>query len=559
MRQLKRIFFIIVSLLLIVLCSIFVSCGDSDKNKEELEEIESIFEHLASESELDSNKETDSETQTDTETNTETEEQTVIGEHLYVVIPKDASAKLVAKVQELVDGLIEKTDLLVTLKYDYAFASSPSGTCEILVGNTNRLESQNISTLLKQDDYSCRWDTGKLVICGGSDDSTIEAVQKFIDDVLPNVTKYLLMDNDGGFEKNEQIGQTENNTDSESSIETAIGIESSKETETVPKMSTINGYGVNEFSIVYNGANKFDEKLMAEIVCEFIKARSGYLLDVISTDDLTSKVGKTITLSVDESAMSGIESADGSITLKGANAYTLSIVVSRFIESIDENTKSGIMTLNFDKKLNISKASSKFELMTYFVKKLGDATSLIELLDVLTLEKKDAYVIANVDEKLTLNISRNLPENYAIYETPSFKRNIIVVYNVNLIKNITSKVNEHSLDVKFELFDGETIKYRYFVSVDSNVAESLSDESMEKTICFFEGKTDSVEFLGLRPIIYGSATLDNKTVNYGLIIGDFVREDQDSLITKNTDKRLSCSARIFINISDRLLELNDSL
>ena len=571
MRHFKIVFFIIISLLLVALCSVFVSCGDSDKNKEELEEIESIFEHLANESELDGEKETESETQTETETETETEEQTVIGQRLYVVIPKTASAKLVAEAQELVDGLIEKSGLLVTLKYDYAFASAPAGTCEILIGDTNRLESQNASTVLKQDDYVCRWDTGKLVICGGSDDATAEAVGRFIDDVLPNVTKYLLMENEGGFAKDDKIVQTESNADTESLLENSSETESSKETEsakesefeqnieTVPKRSTINGYGVNEFSIVYDSENKFNEEWMAEIVGAFIKVNSGYLLDVISSDDLTSSTGRTITLLIDDSVASGIESADGNIILKGANAYTLSIVVSEFIESIRENTKSGVMTLNFDKKLNISKGSSKIELMTYFVKKLGDANTLIDLLDALTVEKEDVYVIANVDEKLRLNISRNLPDNYAIYETVGFKRNMIIVYNVKSVKTITSKANERSLDVEFELFDGETVKYHYFLSIDSQVAESLRDGSMTKTICFFEEKIENLDILDLRPIIYGNAILDNKTSNYGLMIGDFLLEHQNSLITKNTSEKLSCSAKIFINVCDELIELNNSL
>ena len=178
--RLFKISFIILIVLSCVL--LIISCGKSDKNKEELEEIESIFEHIAKESEL---------ANTETETETQTETQTDVGEHLYVVIPERSSSALSTKAQELVDGLAEQTGLLVTLKYDNVHESSPTGTCEILIGNTNRLESQNAAVLLKENEYLCRWDTGKIVICGGGDEASVDSLERFIVEVLPGATRYL--------------------------------------------------------------------------------------------------------------------------------------------------------------------------------------------------------------------------------------------------------------------------------------------------------------------------------------------------------------------------------
>ena len=74
MRKTKRIIFIIVSLLVILLFGILTSCGDSNKNEEELKEIESIFDHIANESELHNKTETETEAETESETETEYQE-----------------------------------------------------------------------------------------------------------------------------------------------------------------------------------------------------------------------------------------------------------------------------------------------------------------------------------------------------------------------------------------------------------------------------------------------------------------------------------------------------
>lgn len=521
---------------------VFTACGDSNKNEEELKEIESIFDHIAMESELNSKTESESESESETETETETESQEKIGEHLYVVIPELSSAELSSKAQKLVDEVADKTGLLTTLKYDNVHTSSPTGTCEILLGNTNRLESQNAIVLLKENDYICRWDTSKLVICGGSDGATVEAVQRFITEIVPTSTQYSLMGKNSGFEQ----------------IDGIVEDTASNEDEATVLDSTINGYCINEFSIVYDSNNRFGEKMMAEILRDVIKSRSGYLLDVISSEKITDKTVKMITLSVDERVTSGIENINGNIELKGANGYTLSIVVSEFIEDIDESTDNGVITLTIDKKINASKTFSDIRLMTYFVKKLGDAQSLLELLDVLALDKNDVYVIANIDEKLYENVSRNLPKGYTIYKAPSFSKGIAVVYKVGYLKNISAKSKEHSLDLEFELSDGEKLRYSYFVNVDSELASTLFDSSMPKTICFFEN-ADSFETFGLKTVIQGNSTLNYKAVNYKMMIGDFICEDTNSLTVKNTYEKLSCFAKIYINVSDRLLNLYNSL
>lgn len=52
---------------------------------------------------------------------------------------------------------------------------------EILVGSTNREESKAVQSQLKSNDYAIKLVGEKLVICGGSDESTLQAVNYFIE------------------------------------------------------------------------------------------------------------------------------------------------------------------------------------------------------------------------------------------------------------------------------------------------------------------------------------------------------------------------------------------
>ena len=525
MKRARKIIFAIILIFSFAFSLLLGACAN-DKNEKELREIESVFDHIAKESLANTGSDTDD--LSDPETNDLSQPE--VGEHVYVVIPMNATSELAAKAQELVDGLCVKTELLTTLKYDNEHTSFPSGTIEVLVGNTNRLESQNAVSLLKQNDYVCRWDTGNLVICGGSDKATVDALEKFISEILPFSSKYSLMEKDGGFEFD--------------------GMESEAETEQVKKVSTINGYSIDEFSIVYNSENKYEERKIAEILSAVISARTGYLLDVLSGDG-ASKEGKTITLAVDGALEPSIESKDGSLFLRGCNGYSLSFVVEKFIDLIDANIQSDVLTLVCGEKMNLEKTSFSFDIMTYVVKKSDDADALIELLDLLTVAKEDVCVIYNLDETLYQRMSENLSAKYKLCR----ERNMAVFYKPSVVKSVTSTSGSDVSDFEIEFLAGEKIKYRYFSSANNSEMEKFTS----KTVCFVASDAQNVSASPFDLIAQGKTTFNSKTVEYKFLSGDFVCAVNDSLALKNTSFKLSCSVRFCVNVSDQLLNLNDSL
>ena len=116
---------------------------------------------------------------------------------IYVVIPHDSGFMLAERAKILADDISDKTGIKTFLKYD----SEPTvdGTFELLVGYTSRLISKENIEPLRDEDYICRYDRGSIVLGGKSERSTLAAIQKFNDDILPGASYAALMSENAHF------------------------------------------------------------------------------------------------------------------------------------------------------------------------------------------------------------------------------------------------------------------------------------------------------------------------------------------------------------------------
>ena len=565
MRRFKRIF---ASVLICALSiSLFGSCGDSDE-KEKSAQIESIFNEIEIEQESESVSES------------ERESQTEASEHVYVLIPKESSSQLANRALDLVEMLREKTGLLVDLKYDNEYSSFPSGTCEVLIGHTNRLESENALAMLKTEDYVCRWDTGALVLCGGSEEATLEAIDLFISNILPKATKYSIMADNDGFEfvegkfessnsdvsgSDSEIGSgfEESATSSELESETVVGSESaleseaeSKPEETRPKRSTFNGYVIDEFLIVYDVENGHGERNAAEILRALISARSGYLLDVVPSDAINSRTGKTISVLYDENASPYIESVEKNIVIKGSNLYNLALAVAEFVERMDKATQDGVITFNCEERIEVEKDSFDFSITTYFMKKSSEYNSLLELLDAIGRADRDVCVLLDISETVKQRMSLNMPNNYALYEIEALSKSFFVLYNSKTVSSLVSRVDDDKKSVELEIkfINGETIKYFYLLNSALPVTELE-----RKSVYFFEGDGIDSEMFADAILSEGAAALDSSSLSYKIAVGNMLYEYDGGAKVNNTEFKLECSVSLATDIPARLLALTDSL
>ncbi len=112
----------------------------------------------------------------------DTDDQTKTSPYV-LVIPEGSSAELIAAVRELKAAILEKTGYSLEIKTDYVSWADVPNEYEILIGNTNRDESQQ-NKVVKVNDYAILTAGKKWVISGGSDDGTVLAITYFISNCM---------------------------------------------------------------------------------------------------------------------------------------------------------------------------------------------------------------------------------------------------------------------------------------------------------------------------------------------------------------------------------------
>ena len=250
---------------------------------------------------------------------------------VFVVIPEKSSAELSLKARELVEEIVNRTDVPTILKYDNESLYPTDSDLVIFIGNTKYLASEENVKPLEHNDYVCRWYNGEIVLGGRHDEATAKAIDRFVTQILHGASSKCLMQENAGFEL-----FTEYN---------------------VSKVM-LNGYDLYDYTFVYSASNAFFEKEYAELLRDFITKKSGYFLNVIPDTELDGSVGKTISLN-GSSKLTGfsLELKDNDIFIKASDRYAFSTVCLGFMEALFENEVNKEVTAvisSFD-----SNASSK--------------------------------------------------------------------------------------------------------------------------------------------------------------------------------------------------------
>ena len=79
------------------------------------------------------------------------------------------------------DGISIKTDFIMKDATNSKYTEEP---CEILIGTTNRAETQAFAGKMRNKDYGYTVIGTKIVIAGGSPDATAAAVEAFVENVI---------------------------------------------------------------------------------------------------------------------------------------------------------------------------------------------------------------------------------------------------------------------------------------------------------------------------------------------------------------------------------------
>jgi len=121
----------------------------------------------------------------------------------YTAIRSDTSDEKTTKAFSTFVNAVEDmtgTRLPITTDWVKRGEDIPTDTREILIGITNRIESQEIASTLRWNDYVIKVVGNRLVIIGGSNDALHAAVEFYCDNLIDSKNKCLLIPAGDGYE-----------------------------------------------------------------------------------------------------------------------------------------------------------------------------------------------------------------------------------------------------------------------------------------------------------------------------------------------------------------------
>lgn len=182
---------------------------------------------------------------------------------------------------------------------------------EILIGGTNRAQTETVRKMLRLGETYAGFCDGKLVILGSTAEDTIKAIGYFSEFLSQRVGESLLFDaesdliyNKGSYELSDL---------------------------------TLNGVSFAEYTILYADANTMREKILAELIQEIIMKRSGIIVPVQSDKEAAYGnvllVGQTSsTLSSNQAALMATEDV---VVLLGNVESDLFYAVQIFVQRLE--------------------------------------------------------------------------------------------------------------------------------------------------------------------------------------------------------------------------------
>ncbi len=250
-----------------------------------------------------------------------------------VVIPAECGAELFYGAVFLSDEMSKYVTYDVEVAYDCNLKKS-SKNIEILVGATDRQESMEYLKDLRAEDFGYAYSDGSVVIAAHSEALCIEAVNKFVANVV-----------DGSIKLPEIHA-------------TLPYVERAEYDADAMKLC---GFSITEYDIVYPDKNLMGEKALASILRDMIAESCGYSLRVIS-DKQATEATRAICVGQSSLTSSGIfpgtatifVNSDGNIELisdKNAGIYR---AIEEFINIIEQSENDG----KYDVTLSGSKSYS---------------------------------------------------------------------------------------------------------------------------------------------------------------------------------------------------------
>ena len=452
----KRLLFVlIVSLLL----TSFFSCNNTSDNFDEFEML------------LNSAEE-------------QTEPIEPFAQTVYIIIPSNCSGVLSSRAEALAADIEEKTGVFTYVKYDSETVENEAEALEILIGDTSRVISQETVKMLKEGDFLCRFDRGSLVITGKSEESTLLALDKFENDIMPGASRGALMHESAHFEEF-----------SEHNIDAVL----------------LNQFGIYNYSL--SCSDDEEVRMLAETLRSYIVKRSGYLIDIRESEEETEEVKKTIGIFLDSSCEEGIAVVEGiedDVCIRAKSIYALSRAVAEFANMLLPKEAEGDVSLTIEEAMTFRCADQSIDISFAIVNANEQPTFefCTDLAKDIRKFEGQMLVFLQIDQALLGDVALNCPNDSSLlsFSTPS-GQTLPIVYKDSEFLNIDVKNEENMALIKLDEEDGEswTLQIRYdsasgvdrIPSSDNTVVLLCgADGNIEKNAaCTFTGESESYAVL----------------------------------------------------------------
>ena len=244
-----------------------------------------------------------------------------------VIRSEKASSQLIAATVEFKKS-IEATTENITIGDDWYKSSEtlPEKALEILIGATNRPESVEVMSELLASDFAIKYfpESGRLVICGGSDEATAKAMAHFLEFCYENgeIATSLSYFSAGQYAVSECI---------------------------------LGGAPIEEYTIVIPANANADEKYAAELITSTVLEKTGKSIKTVKPSDAS---GKSILINAEgEASQYTCGMLDGNVVLKGTGGLVVK-AARALLEDLFPKGKSEVsLTLGEAKTTKFERAS----------------------------------------------------------------------------------------------------------------------------------------------------------------------------------------------------------
>lgn len=263
-----------------------------------------------------------------------------------VIVASDCTAEVYAAAEKLCSDISDSTGQTTELLYDTDDSDADDTVCEILIGNTERAESQSFLKKYRVKDFGYLR-RGSVVLVGGlTSEATLSAIRSFTENIVVYADGEYFMGDGASFSYK-----------GEYPIEKIV----------------LRGFELCDYTLVY-GDDDRSAYLEAERVREALAERSGYYLQIKSDAECSDKtraicIGKT-DINHSDGIICALNEAyilpySTGISLLYANSYGMEYASDILLDVLCSADESGVADITIDRLQTFTFETCGFSMMSF--------------------------------------------------------------------------------------------------------------------------------------------------------------------------------------------------